>query len=205
MANKELEIALDPIRGQVRAISTMLPVGSKFYTVEGKDIDQQYDKKKAALMANPSSPELLLNRSPKVVMIRDHSVLTQTFKTDIDGNRIVVFNPETEDEAQATIVAGDVTFAQTTDEALKDALNGQTRIFASGVKTATKANALNRAELDRVVATIEYLKRIKDSLESAISSNSKKVQEYENQIASYKQPINMGTEGGPVHVVVGGE
>lgn len=195
MNTREIDVQLDPIRGQVRAISTMLPVGSKYYTVESKDIDQQFEKKKAALLANPASPDLLLNRSPKVITVRDHSVITQTFKTDINGNKVVVFNPETEDEAQAAIVAGDVNFAQTTDEALKDALKGQSRIFASGVKTATKVNAINRVELDRVVATIEYLKRMKDSLESAIASNTKKVQEYEAAIASFKQPVDITGDG----------
>lgn len=201
MNNREIDIQLDPIRGQVRAISTMLPVGSKYYTVASKDVDQGYEKKKAAIMANPSSPDLILNRPIKVIVLRDHSVITQTFKTDINGNKVVVFNPETEDEAQAAVVAGDVTFAQTTDEALKDALKGQPRIFASGVKTATKINSINRCEVERVTAMIDQLKRVKDSLESAIASNTKKVQEYEEAVAAFKQPVDMSGDGS-VHVVV---
>lgn len=199
--NTNVEINLDPIRGQVCAISKMLPVGSKYYTIHSKDIDQQFEKKKAALMANPASPDLILNRSPRVIMVRDHNVITQTFKTDIDGTQRVVFNPETEDEAQATVIAGDVNFAQTTDEAVKDALLGQSRIFANGIKTATKANMLNQAELDRVNETIKYLQSIKDSLTSAIASNTKKVKEYEEAVAKFKQPVDFAGDGS-VHVVV---
>lgn len=197
----EVEINLDPIRGQVCNISRMLPVGSKYYTLHPSDCDKQFEKKKAALLANPASPDFLPNRSPRVIMVRDHSVITQTFKTDIDGTQRVVFNPETEDEAQATIIAGDINFGQTTDEAVKDALQGQSRIFASGIKTATKANALNQAELERVIEQIKYWTSMKDNLTSAIASNTKKVKEYEEALAKFKQPVDMSSNGS-VHVVV---
>lgn len=198
---KELEISLDSVRGQVRNISQMLPVGSKYYTVDAKDVDQQFEKKRAAAISNPASPDIILNRSPRVIVIRDHSVISQSFKTDINGNRVVVFNPDTDEEAQAAVVAGDLNFGQATDEALKDALLGQQRIFANGVKLATKANSINRVELERVDAMIEYLKRMKDSLQSAIASNAKKVQDYEDQIAAAKRPVEM-TGDGSVTVVV---
>lgn len=198
---KELEISLDSVRGQVRNISQMLPVGSKYYTVDAKDVDLQFEKKRAAAIANPASPDIILNRSPRVIVIRDHSVISQSFKTDINGNRVVVFNPETDEEAQAAVVAGDLNFGQATDEALKDALLGQQRIFANGVKLATKANSINRVELERVDAMIEYLKRMKDSLQSAIASNTKKVQDYEDQIAAAKRPVEMSGDGSVTVVV----
>ena len=199
--NKEIEIALDPIRGQVLNISRMLPTGAKFYTIESKDVDQQFEKKKSNLMANPTSPEFLVNRSPRVIHVKDHSVITQQFKTDIEGNRVVVFNPDTDDSAQATVVAGDVTFGQATDEAMKDALHGQNRVFANGVKICTKANAINQAELDRVNEQIKYWQGVKDSIQSAIASNKKKVEDYQAQIEKFKQPVDMG-DGSSVTVIV---
>ena len=199
--NKEIEIALDPIRGQVMNISRMLPTGAKFYTIESKDVDQQFEKKKSNLMANPTSPEFLVNRSPRVIHVKDHSVITQQFKTDIEGNRVVVFNPDTDDSAQATVVAGDVTFGQATDEAMKDALHGQNRVFANGVKICTKANAINQAELDRVNEQIKYWQGVKDSIQSAIASNKKKVEDYQAQIEKFKQPVDMG-DGSSVTVIV---
>jgi hypothetical protein len=199
--NKEIENILDPVRGQVMNISRMLPTGAKFYTIESKDIDQQYEKKKQNLLANPTSPEFLANRSPRVIHIKDHSVITQQFKTDMEGNRVVVFNPDTDDSAQATVVAGDVTFGQATDEAMKDALQGQSRVFANGVKICTKANAINQCELDRVNEQIKYWNAIKDSIQSAIASNKKKVDEYLAQVEKFKQPIDV-KEGNSVTVIV---
>lgn len=203
--NREIETALDPIRGQVINISRMLPTGAKFYTIESKDVDQQFEKKKNAIMSNPLSPEFITNRSPRVIHVKDHSVVTQQFKVSagMDGkvNNVVVFNPDTDDSAQATVIAGDVTFGQATDEAMKDALQGQNRIFADGVKICTKANQVNQAELDRVMEQIRYWQSIKDSLQSAISSNTKKVQDYLAQVEKFKQPIDM-KDGNSVTVVV---
>lgn len=199
--NNEIEMNLDPVRGQVRAISAMLPVGSKYYTVNAKDIDQQFAKKLAAIQSDPSSPTLLLNRSPRVIMVRDHSVIEQQFKTEVDGTRMVVFNPKTEDEANATIVAGDTNVFQTTDEAFRAALSGQRPIFASGVKTATKANLLNQAELDRLIDVKKTIDAYIDTLKSAIASNTKKVKDYEEAIAKFSKPVDLDGNGS-VHVVV---
>lgn len=200
--NKEIELALDPVRGQVRNISMMLPVGSKFYTIESVDIDQQFEDRKAQILANPTSPEFVANRSPRIVHVKDHSVITQTFKKDIAGNNVVVFNPDTEDSAQATVVAGDVTFGQATDEAMKDALQGQNRIFANGVKICTKANAINQAELERVIDQIKYWTSKKDAIQSAIASNTKKVEDYNAALKKAKSPIEMNGDGGSTVTVL---
>jgi len=199
--NKEVETQLDSVRGQVRAVGAMLPVGSKYYTVHAKDIDQQFAKKQAALQADPASPMLLLNRSPRVIMVRDHDVIEQIFKTEVDGTKMVVFNPKTEDEANATIIAGNTNIFQTTDEAFRAALTGQRPVFASGIKTATKANVLNQAELDRLTDVKKIIDSYIDTLKSAIASNTKKVKDYEEAIAKFKQPVDFSGDGS-VSVVV---
>jgi hypothetical protein len=201
MNKTEIDNILDPIRGQVRAISAMLPVGSKYYTVNAKEIDQQFAKKKAAIDADSSSPAMILNRSPRVVLVRDHSVIDQKFTTEVDGTKMVVFNPGTEDEANATVIAGDLNVFQTTDEAFRSALTGQRPIFANGIKTATKANVLNQAELDRLLDLKKTIDSYIDSLKSAIASNTKKVKDYEEAIAKFKQPVDMSGDGS-VHVIV---
>lgn len=203
MAQKELEIQLDPVRGQVMNISRMLPTGAKYYTVESKDVDKSFEERKNQILTNPTSPELYYNRSPRVIVVMDHSVVSQSFKTDMEGNRVVVFNEGAADEAQATIVAGGATFGQTTDEAMKDALRGQVRIFADGIKTCTKANTLNASELERVIAERDRLDRIIDSIKSAIASNKKKVEEYQAVVNKFKQEVDLG--GGSVTVTVGAE
>lgn len=202
MAYNEMDIALETVRPQVINISRMLPTGAKFYTVEATDIDQGFEERKNQIMADPNSPEFIQNRSPRVVTLKDHSVLSQDFEIDMNGNKVVVFNKGTGDEAQATIIAGGTTFAQTTDEAMKDALRGQTRIFADGVKTATKVNMLNNAELARVEQQIKYWTGKADALKSAIAANTKKVQEYQEALAKFKKMVDLSAGEGPVSVTV---
>lgn len=203
MAQKELEIQLDPIRGQVMNISRMLPTGAKYYTIESKDVDKTFEERKNQILTNPTSPELIFNRSPRVIVVMDHSVVSQSFKTDLEGNKVVVFNEGAADQAQATIVAGGVNFGVASDEAMKDALRGQLRIFADGIKICTKANALNNSELERTIAERDRLNGIIDSIKSAISSNKKKVEEYQAVVNKFKPEIDLGA--GPVSVTVGAE
>lgn len=192
MTVKEIDMTLDPIRGQVMNISRMLPTGAKFYTVEATEIDQNFEARRNEILANPKSPEFIANRSPRVIVVKDHTVFDQKFDVDIDGNSVVVFNKGTKEEAQATIVAGSTNFGLTTDEAMDDAIHGRSvRIFADGIKTATRANQLNAAELARVEQQIKYWTSKKDSIQSAIASNSKKVKEYQDLISKFKPDVDL--------------
>ena len=187
----EIDVNLTGIRGQVVSISRALPAGAMFFTVDRKDVDKQFEEKKNRILQNPSSQEFLMNRSPRVVVVNNETVVTQEVTSDADNNTVVVFNKGMKSEAKALAVPGGTgaTF-QTTDEAMKDALNsGLVRIFADGEMTARKANELNEAELTRVNAEIELLKRAADSIRSAIASNKKKAQDYLDEINKYKSPI----------------
>ena len=203
MAQKEVEIQLDPVRGQVMNISRMLPTGAKYYTIESKDVDKTFEERKNQILTNPTSPEVYYNRSPRVIVVMDHSVVSQTFKSDLEGNRVVVFNEGAADQAQATIVSGGAAFGQATDEAMKDALRGQVRIFADGIKICTKANTLNNSELERWIAEHDRLGRIIDSIKSAIASNKKKVEEYQAVVSKFKPEVDLSE--GSVTVTVGAE
>lgn len=196
MAYTGIDTALDSVRAQVMNISRTLPTGAKFYKVEATDIDQGFEERKNQLLADPNTPEFIINRSPRVVMLKDFSVKSQDFEVDIDGNKMVIFNKGTKEQAQATIVAGGVNFGQTTDEAMKDALRGQDRIFADGIKTATKANILNTAELTRVEAMVKYWSSKADSIRSAIASNSKKVKDYQEALAKFKKEVDLSAGDG---------
>ena len=192
MTEKEIDITLDPIRGQVMNISRMLPTGGKYYTVESTDIDQTFENRRNEIMSNPKSPEFIANRSPRVIVVKDHTVFDQKFDVDIDGNTVVVFNKGTKEEAQATIIAGSSNFGLTTDEAMDDAIHGRSvRIFADGIKTTTRANQLNAAELARVEQQIKYWTSKKDAIQSAIASNTKKVKEYQDAIAKFKPDVDL--------------
>ena len=192
----EIEMAMESVRPQVINISRMLPTGAKFYKVEATDIDQSFEERKNRLLADPNNPEFIFNRSPRVVVLKDFSVKSQDFEVDMNGNKVVVFNKGTKEQAQATIVAGGVNFGQTTDEAMKDALRGQDRIFADGIKTATKVNLLNAAELARVEAMVKYWSGKADSIRSAIAANTKKVQEYQEVLAKFKKEVDLSAGDG---------
>lgn len=192
MTKQEIDNALDPIRGQVMNISRMLPTGAKFYTIESTDIDQDFENRRNQILSNPRSPEFIANRSPRMIVVKDHTVFTQEFGVDIDGNNVVVFNKDTKEEARAAIVAGSNTFGLTTDEAMDDAIHGRSiRIFADGIKTATRANQLNAAELARIDQQIKYWQSKKDAIQSAIASNSKKVKDYQDAIAKFKKDVDL--------------
>ena len=205
MANIEIENCLGPIRGQVMNISRSLPTGAQYFTVAANDVDKKFAERKHEIESNPTSPEIITNRGPRVIVMRGHSVISQDFGQDVDGNNVVIFNKGKDDETSAPIiVSGSAsTFGQTTDDAMKDALRGETRIFADGIKTATKANALNQNELARWEALKKLCESYCDTLRSAIASNKKKAEDYKEAILKFKADLDLtGTAEPSVTVVV---
>lgn len=201
MASIEIENNLNPIRGLVMNISRSLPTGAQYFTVEANDVDKTFEERKNTVMTNPKSPELIMNRGPRVITMKGHSVISQDFTTDIDGSNVVVFNKGLGDETKAAIVAGGSNFGQTTDDAMKDAIRGELRIFADGIKTATKANQLNQKELDRWMAEKARIERYCDSIRSTIASNSKKAEDYKAAIAKFKADLDLSGEA-PIQVTI---
>lgn len=178
--NTEIEMGLSGIRGQVMNISTLLPVGSKYYSVSVKDVDLQFNDRKIEIQNNPKAPDLITNRGPRAILVTDHSVLSQIFDYDVEGNRVLVFNKGLADESTANVVAGSESFfGQTSDDAMKDAIHGEPRIFANGIKTVQKANILNNNELERWIALDKKIQSYIDSLRSTIAANKKKGEEYQ--------------------------
>ena len=92
MTQIEIENNLNPIRGQVIDISRTLPTGAQYFTVEAKDVDKTFDERKEQISANPTSPDLIMNRGPRAIVMTGHSVISQDFTQDIDSNNVVVFN-----------------------------------------------------------------------------------------------------------------
>ena len=195
----EIDNLLNPIRGQVMNISRTLPTGAQYFTVNANDVDKKFAERKSQIDANPTSPDIITNRSPRVIVMRGHSVVSQDFAQDIDGNSVVIFNKGMEDETKASIIVSgnQTTFGQTTDDAMKDALRGETRIFADGIKTATKANQLNQNELARWEALKKLCESYCDTIRSAIASNKKKAEDYKEAILKYKPDLDLTGAGEP--------
>lgn len=203
MTQIEIDNLLSPIRGQVMNISRTLPTGSQYFTVEANNVDKKFEERKSQIDSNPQSPEIITNRGPRVIVLRGHSVISQDFAQDLDGNSVVIFNKGQNDETKAPIIVSgsQATFGQTTDDAMKDALRGEIRIFADGIKTATKANQLNQNELARLEGLKKWIDSCCDTLRSAIASNKKKAEDYKEAIMKYKPEIDI-TGAGDTSVTV---
>ena len=188
--------------GQISALGSHL--GGKYFKAAAKETWTDFDNQKRTAELNPENGGFILNRSPRKFEVRDFDVIAQTIKTNpIDNTTCVVFNPGLDSEAEATIVAGEVGFGQTTDEALLEALKGEKRIFANGPKLLAKVNDLNQHELDRLTALIKALNAQKDSIISTMKANEKKVNDYEDALAKSKAALKTtSTDSGTVSIQV---
>lgn len=171
--------------GQISILGSHL--GGKYFKAGAKETWTDFENQKRNIELNPDMGAFITNRSPRKFEVRDFDVIAQTIKTNIvDGTTCVVFNPGMDSEAEATIVAGEVGFGQTTDEALLEALKGEKRIFANGPKLLAKINDLNQHELDKLKALIKALQAQADSIISTMKANEKKVHDYEEALAKSK-------------------
>ena len=188
--------------GQISVLGSHL--GGKYFKAAAKETWTDFENQKRSAELNPENGGFILNRSPRKFEVRDFDVIAQTIKTNpIDGTTCVVFNPGLDSEAEATIVAGEIGFGQTTDEALLEALKGEKRIFANGPKLLGKVNDLNQHELDRLTALIKALNAQKDSIISTMKANEKKVNDYEEALAKSKAVLKTATtDSGTVSIQV---
>lgn len=188
--------------GQISVLGSHL--GGKYFKAAAKETWTDFDNQKRTAELNPENGGFILNRSPRKFEVRDFDVIAQTIKTNpIDNTTCVVFNPGLDSEAEATIVAGEMGFGQTTDEALLEALKGEKRIFANGPKLLAKVNDLNQHELDRLTALIKALNAQKDSIISTMKANEKKVNDYEEALSKSKAALKTtSTDSGTVSIQV---
>lgn len=204
---KEINVdSMNQVRGSVIALSKMIPVGAQFYTLNldnPKNSVEDWKKRKDVVSNNPKSPELFINRPPQVVKLRTENVLSQEFAVDQFGNNCVVFNRGMKSEATAAVIGGDTDFGQATDEAVKDVIHGQTRIFADGMKTLTKANAANNAELTRWTQIRDMAQSYIDSIKSTIMENVAKVEAYNKTVEETSPKVDISAGDGPLAVTVG--
>jgi hypothetical protein len=178
-------------RKQISTLGGIL--GGKYFMLSAQETYPKFDEKKLENERN-ASLDFIPNRSPRRFIVRDHDVIAQTIVTDASGTTKVVFNPGTDDEATASIIAGNGQFGAATEDAIKDALTGQKVIFANGVSLADKANEYNQAEVDRLTVFIKQLQSQRDAIISTMKANSDKTKSYEQEIiaSTPKAPIGGG-------------
>ena len=193
MSEVNMNIVTENI-GKISALGSHL--GGKYFKTAAKETWTDFDNQKRAIELDASGLGFILNRSPRKFEVRDFDVIAQAIRTTPDNTTVVVFNPGTESEAEATIIAGETGFGQATDEALTEALRGENRIFANGPKLLAKINSYNQHELDRLKGLIKALQAQADSIISTMKANEKKVTEYEDALAKSKAALKPATDSG---------
>ena len=167
-------------------------LGGKYFTLGAQETYPEFDKKKRENEQN-NSLEFMPNRTPRRFIVRDHDVLSQAIVTCADGTTKVVFNPDTDEEAKASIISGTAYFDVVTEDAIKNALTGQKVIFANGSTLVDKANEYNQSEVDRLNAFISQLQKQRDAIISTMQANKSKINTYEQEIiASTPKPSVTG-------------
>lgn len=175
-------------------------LGGAYFTTGAKETWPKFEEKKLSI-ERAGNNELILNRSPRRYEVRDHVILSQAVETSGSGMVKVVFNPGTEDEAKASVIAGVGSFGIPTEEAVKDALRGENRIFVDGPALCKRANEYNQDEVDRLTALIDSLTSQRNAIKSTMAMNTKKVDAYVRTIVD-STPKVIGKDGDSVAIVV---
>lgn len=166
--------------GIIRQVGMTPGLAGKFFTISTKHALKDYDKIKESIDSNPQAPNLFINRPIPTFDIKSHVVLSQAVETDATGNVKVVFNPGTDEEARAAVVAGGIGFGEPTSVAIKKAIgpNGQDTIFADGKKLLKEVNDLIDGQIAWIDALTAQLAKAKQSLETSKRDNTSKINEY---------------------------
>ena len=206
MANN-VNVNIDAVKakcGIIRQIGMTPGLAGTFFTLGAKGAIKDYTKIKESIDNNPQAPDLFLNRQIRCFDIKSHVVLSQAVESDAAGNMKVVFNPGTDEEAKATVVAGAVGFGETTTDAIKKALspNGNNVIFANGAKLLKETDALNDAEMAWIDSLIDRLNRAKQTIINTKNDNHMKVESYIKTLndTTPKDVVNLG--GNSVEITV---
>lgn len=190
--------------GMIRQIGMTPGLAGKFFTLSAKYALKDYKKIKEAIDANPQSQELFINRPIRTFDIKSHVVLSQAVESDAVGNLKVVFNPGTDEEAKAAVIAGGVGFGEPTAEAIKKALGSEDSgvIFANGKKLLSETNGLIDGEIAWVDSLINRLQKAKQSLETSKADNARKINEYYNALSASTPKDTVNVMGNSVEIQI---
>ena len=189
--------------GIIRQVGMTPGLAGKFFTVSTKHALKDYDKIKESMDSNPQAPNLFINRPIPTFDIKEHLVLSQAVETDATGNVKVVFNPGTDDEAKATVVAGGIGFGEPTSAAIKKAIapGGNNVIFADGKKLLKETDDLIDGQIAWIDALTAQLAKAKQSLETSKRENAAKINSYYTALKNTTpSEVNVAGSGDSVEV-----
>ena len=179
--------------------------GKQFYRTNQYILDEKYDI--AAMTAVQNGNKVLtMNRSPRRYKIDAYDIHSISYKNAgnglpcvflNEGDTITGANGESID-ASARIVVGmnNSYFSETTEDNIEKALKGDRNIvFADPDSAVDKLNAYNDMEIAQIDATIEKLKKWKQSLEQTKENNIKRVQKFKAELTA------SGTRGAATTII----
>lgn len=189
--------------GIIRQVGMTPGLAGRFFTISTKHAMKDYEKIKESIDSNAQAPDLFINRAIPTFDIKDHVVLSQAVETDATGNVKVIFNPDTDDEAKATVVAGGIGFGEATSSAIKKAIgpNGKDVIFADGKKLLKETDDLIDGQIAWIDSLMNRLTKAKQSLETSKRENANKINSYYANLSNTTpKEVNISGSGDSVEV-----
>ena len=185
--NVNVQNALSGNRNPISVMGANL--GKQFFTTEVRDCWPNFEKEKNYIQMNDEKT-LITNRSPRRYRINAKDIFGIIIDSDINDNPVIKINPHKDGLADAVIpISSEMKdYGVVTEEAVKEALkvggDGQsTHAFKDPKKLIQFLNALNQGELDCIKILREKLCKMDQSIQSAMADNTKKVNDYIDQIS----------------------
>ncbi len=157
-------------------------LGTQFFKAEARASIPEFDKKKLLVEQN-NNIDFVLNRTPRRYRLTGHDILSAVVKNDATGATKVILNEDTDAAVNIPVSPGMERIGVVTEDALGKALRGDTNIiFSDAKKLATQLNTYNNDEKTRLLRIRDEINKCIAQLDSAISENNKKAEQYVQEI-----------------------
>lgn len=162
--------------------------GFQYYRPEARANVLEFEKKKRDVEAN-GNLDLITNRATNRYVVKGFDTESIEVGTDVTGNPVVIINKDSDSEVMLPISSDLSKVGVVSEDAIGRAIRGEKNIIFSDVeKLVAAANNANRLEINRIDSLINALNREKKSLNSAISDNEKKRDDYLHELQESEIP-----------------
>ena len=188
--NVNVQNALSGNRNPISLMGANL--GKQFFTTEVRDCWPNFEKEKNSIQMNEQKT-LITNRSPRRYRINAKDIYGIILDTDINNNPVIKINPHKDGLADATIpISSDMKdYGVVTEYAVIDVFyyaydpnSTVSHAFKDPQKLIQFMNVLNQSEYDSIQTLIDALCKMQQSIKSAMADNTKKVNDYLDQLNS---------------------
>lgn len=157
-------------------------LGTCFFKAEARAGIPDFEQK-ALNVKQGGNVQFCLNRTPNRYRVTDHEVLSVQVGTDAAGATKVFINKDTDAEVSIPVLPGMDKIGVVTEDALGKSLRGDGNVIFSDVrKLVQQVNTLNMDEKSRLEAVRAEIDKCIAQIDSTISANNKKAQDYEAEL-----------------------